>query len=57
MLNNRVRPGFDTIRFPGERIINNLRESEERGVPVEEELLNTLDDLAEQYGIPVISTR
>jgi L-lactate dehydrogenase len=55
MLNNRVRPGFDTIRLPGERVINNLRESEEKGVPVEGELLETLNNLAKQYGIPFIS--
>ncbi|UCF97880.1 MAG: Ldh family oxidoreductase [Spirochaetaceae bacterium] len=54
MLNNRVRPGFQTIRLPGERISNSLRESANRGIPVEEGLLKILNDLAEQHGIPSI---
>ncbi len=54
MLNNRVRPGFETIRLPGERVSNNLRESDHRGIPVEEGLLETLNVLAEQHGIPSI---
>ena len=54
MLNNHVRPGFETIRLPGERVVNNLRESHDKGIPVEEGLLEALNTLAEQHGIPSI---
>jgi LDH2 family malate/lactate/ureidoglycolate dehydrogenase len=55
VLNSRVRPGFDSIRLPGQRIANNLREAEHRGIPVEKELLETLNALAEKLGISPIS--
>jgi LDH2 family malate/lactate/ureidoglycolate dehydrogenase len=54
MLNNKVRPGFETIRIPGERVANNLRESAAKGIPVEEGLLEILNTLAGQHGIPSI---
>ena len=54
MLNNRVRPGFEKIRLPGERVVNNLWESDDKGVPVEEGMLKILSALAEQHGIPSI---
>jgi LDH2 family malate/lactate/ureidoglycolate dehydrogenase len=54
MLDNRVRPGFKTIRLPGERASASLRQSTDNGIPVEEKLLGTLNGLAEQYGIPAI---
>jgi len=56
MLNNRVRPGFDSIRLPGQRIVHNLRESEQGGIPVEKQLLETLNGLAEKLNIAPIST-
>jgi len=55
MLDNRVRPGFKTIRLPGERASVSLRESTNNGIPVEDKLLETLNSLAEQYGIPAIT--
>jgi LDH2 family malate/lactate/ureidoglycolate dehydrogenase len=54
MLNNHVRSGFENIRLPGERVVNNLRESDDRGIPVEEGMLAILNTLAEQHGIPSI---
>jgi LDH2 family malate/lactate/ureidoglycolate dehydrogenase len=57
MLNNQVRPGFKKIRLPGERVANNLRESYDKGVPVEEGLLETLNVLAEQHGISSIPAK
>ena len=56
MLNNRVRPGFDSIRLPGQRIMHNLRESEQGGIPVEKQLLETHNGLAEQLNIAPVST-
>ena len=55
MLNSRVRPGFDGIRLPGQRVTHNLRESERTGIPVEEGLLETLNALAVRHGIAPIS--
>jgi LDH2 family malate/lactate/ureidoglycolate dehydrogenase len=55
MLKSRVRPGYDNIRLPGQRLMNNLRESEQRGIAVEEELLETLNTLAQQQGIALIT--
>lgn len=54
MLSSRARPGFDRIRLPGHRVVHNLQESEHTGVPVEEELLETLNALAERQGIAPI---
>jgi len=55
MLNNRLRPGFDRIRLPGQRIMHNLRESEHGGIAVEGSLFETLNALAEKFGIAPIS--
>ena len=55
MLNSRARPGFETIRLPGQRVADNLQESADKGIPVEEGLLETLNALAEAQRIPVLS--
>lgn len=49
--NSRLRPGFDAIRLPGERAVGNLVEAEERGVPVEDFMLERLNSIAEANGI------
>ena len=57
MMASRVRPGFDRIRLPGQRVVGNLQESDRAGIPVEEGLLEALNDLARRNGISPISAR
>ena len=52
--NSRVLPGFDKIRLPGERKFKNLRESDARGVKVEESMVERLNQIALKYKVPKI---
>ena len=45
-------PGFGTIRLPGEQRVERRRRRAEAGVPLPDELLAKLDDLAGQLSIP-----
>lgn len=47
---NRLRPGFTSIRLPGEGGFRHLRESEEKGVPLDDEMLAKLNAIAEKNG-------
>jgi len=57
LLNSRPRSGFPAVRLPGERISRSLRDSAEKGIPVEEALLDTLNALAKAHGIAEIRPR
>ena len=48
---SRLRPGFDAIRLPGERSCQNFRESELKGIPLEERIVDNLNRLAERNRI------
>jgi LDH2 family malate/lactate/ureidoglycolate dehydrogenase len=48
---SRVRDGFDAIRLPGERMLSQVAESEKSGVELSEDMLNTLNELADRNGI------
>ena len=49
---SRVRPGFREIRLPGERGLRELRQARELGVPLEDEMVEHLNKLAERNSIP-----
>jgi len=48
---SRVRPGWEGVRFPGERGFAALAESRARGVPLDERKLEILRDLATRHGL------
>jgi LDH2 family malate/lactate/ureidoglycolate dehydrogenase len=56
LVNNRLRPGFEEIRLPGQRVYQSLRDSEAQGIPVEEVMLDSLNTLAGENNIPAITT-
>ncbi len=49
---SRVRPGVQAIRLPGERGYQSLRDAKNNGVPVEEHVLEQLQDLAAKNNLP-----
>lgn len=49
---SRPRPGRAPVRLPGEQGFENLRKAEKAGVPVDEKMLQQLNDLAVQHGVP-----
>ena len=51
---SRVREGFDAIRLPGERMLRQVAESEKNGVEVTDDMLNTLNELADKNGIGLV---
>ena len=57
VLHTPPRPGFDRVRLPGERLLESLRRSEERGVAVEASMAHRLEKLASKYGVaPPVSS-
>lgn len=52
MKNSRVRPGFSEIRLPGEGGFRCLNESEKKGIPLENEMVEKLTSVAKKYSIP-----
>jgi L-lactate dehydrogenase len=52
---SRVREGFDAIRLPGERLQQQIAESEAGGVEVDADMLETLNGLAEKHGLEPLS--
>ena len=51
MKDNRLRPGFDAIRLPGERAQAAAREAEARGVFVEDSMVEMLNEVAARNGL------
>lgn len=47
----------EPVRLPGERMLRLLRESEKHGVPLDEERLEQLNNLADKYRIPRLKPR
>ena len=47
----RLRPGFEAIRLPGERALEALQTAEENGVPISDEMFETLESLGARHGI------
>jgi LDH2 family malate/lactate/ureidoglycolate dehydrogenase len=54
MLENRVRPGFDRIRLPGERLFESLERSETEGIEVDEAMVANLNRLAVKHNIDAL---
>ncbi|MFC1582271.1 Ldh family oxidoreductase [Planctomycetota bacterium] len=52
---NKLRPGYDSIRLPGERAQQALRRNEEEGVPVPDAMLERLNGYAEDAGVEKLS--
>ncbi len=52
---SRLRPGHDRIRLPGQRGQESLRKAQAEGVPVSEQGLARLNDLAAKYEIPGVT--
>jgi L-lactate dehydrogenase len=51
---SRVRPGCQEIRIPGERGFAAMREAGERGVPLENDLAEKLNETAQKNGVDSI---
>jgi L-lactate dehydrogenase len=49
---SRLRPGCREIRLPGERSFRLLWESAREGIPLEEEMVETLNRIARKNGVP-----
>lgn len=45
---SRLRPGFETIRVPGERACQSLREARQKGIPLEQDMIEQLEGLAKK---------
>ncbi len=50
----RTLPGVESIRLPGERAFESLREAEEKGVPLEDHMVEALNGVAEKNAIPAL---
>lgn len=55
MRSSRLQPGFSAIRLPGERGWQALREARKHGVPVEEDMLVKLRELAAKHGLEPVA--
>ena len=53
---SRRLPGIEAIRLPGERGFGSLRQAEERGIPLEDGVLEGLNKLARESGIPQVAS-
>jgi len=49
---SRLRPGFETIRVPGERACQSLRKARQKGIPLEQEMIERLEGVAKKNSIP-----
>ncbi|MEM1130158.1 MAG: Ldh family oxidoreductase [Pseudomonadota bacterium] len=52
MKSSPLRPGFDEIRLPGERALRLRDERQRDGIPLREELLNSLRPVSDAAGVP-----
>ncbi len=51
MKDNRLRPGYDEIRLPGEGSFKNLEKAEREGLPLDDGKLGMLNSIARKNGI------
>lgn len=57
MKSSPLRPGFDSIRLPGERALRLERERTAKGIPLRRDLLDALRPVAEAAGVAPIEKR
>jgi len=51
---SRLRPGFKAIRIPGENGFRKLAEARQKGIPIEDDMVEKLNEIAEKNAIPGI---
>ncbi len=54
MKDNRLRPGFNEIRLPGERSFKNLEKAEQQGLPLDDAKLEMLNNIARKNGTDIL---
>lgn len=56
MTDSPLRPGFDSIRLPGERALRLEQERNRNGIPLRHDLLAALRPVSEAAGVPELET-
>jgi len=56
MRTSRLRPGFTEIRLPGERGLKSLAKARKAGIPLEDEVIGQLNELARKNGLAALET-
>ncbi len=54
MKNNRLRPGYDAVRLPGERAFTSLKRAQKEGLALDDIRLKELNAIAQQNGISLL---
>ena len=54
MKNNRLWPGYDTIRLPGERAFKSLELAKKQGLTLDDTWLKELNDIAQQNSVDLL---